>query len=127
MSDRRAAVAVLPFPGTGQDAEFPWWGSLMQHPELHIVGEIPVLRAPSAPTAALVAGQRPEASDADVSLILTPPADLPSGPDAPRILATLSHAEEPLQMLAVDGFVRTLPAWAAPGARIAGAVAAGID
>lgn len=121
----RAAVAVLPFPGQPADHGPAWWPAMLQYPSLHVVGQVPVLRSPSAPTAALVAEQAPEASDADVTLVITSAA-VPAGADAPGVLATAADGTGTLRLLALEGHVPEPPEWAGPGARIAGIVAAGV-
>lgn len=121
----QAAVAVLPFPGQPADHDPAWWPTMLQYPNLHVVGQIPVLRSPSAPTAALVAEQAPEASDADVTLIITSAATVPVGANAPSVLATAAGSTGTLRLLALEGHVPEPPEWAGPGARVAGIVAAG--
>lgn len=121
----QAAVAVLPFPGQPADHDPAWWPTMLQYPNLHIVGQIPVLRSPSAPTAALVAEQAPEASDADVTLVITSAATVPVGANAPSVLATAAGSAGTLRLLALEGHVPEPPEWAGPGARVAGIVAAG--
>ncbi len=123
VAERRAAMAVLPFPGDVSDPGSAWWPTLRAHPFLHIVGQVPLLRAPSAPTAALVAGQPPEASGDDRTLILTPSDAGPAGAADSRVVAVAGGA---MQLLALEGFVPVPPNWAGPEARIAGVVAVGV-
>ncbi len=119
VTDRRAAVAVLPFPGDSAGAG--WWPDLLKNPTLHIVGQIPVLRGLSAPTAALVAEQPPEASGEDVTLMVASAPAAPTG--AARAVATGFGG---LRLLALEGLVPEPPDWAGPGARVIGVVAAGV-
>ncbi len=126
VSQGRAAVAVLPFPGCPASNGSAWWPALAEHPGLHIVGQIPVFRSASSPTAALVAEQAPEPSDVDVTLVLASAATLPSGDDAPAVLATATRGEGTLRFVALDGYVSAVPRWAGPEARIAGVVAAAL-
>ncbi len=122
----KASVAVLPFPDSA-DQSSQWWPALLRLPTLYIAGQIPVLRSASAPTAALVAGQVPEASDVDLTLLLVRSAAIPAGPDAPRIVATADGDDTPCQLAALAGYFAAPPYWAGQDARIAGVIAAGIE
>ena len=126
VSRGRAAVAVLPFPGCPAGDGSGWWPALAEHPGLHVVGQIPVFRSASSPSAALVAEQVLEPSDVDVTLVLTSAATIPSGDEAPAVLATATRGEDTLRFVALDGYVPVVPSWAGPGARIAGVVAAAL-
>ena len=124
VGEGRAAVAALPFPGGPAAAGSGWWPALAERPGLHIVGQIPVHRPASAPTAALVAAEAPEPSDADVTLVLTAAAAIPPGDGAPAVLAAATRGRGTLRLVALEGYRPDVPGWAGPEARIAGVVAA---